>query len=284
MNNRYSIHGVNIAEEVQLALREDVGPGDLTAELIPAPQRANAVILCRENAVLCGRDWADAAFRQVESDIRTTWHAADGDRLGPGMIVCEIRGPARGIVTAERTALNFLQTLSGTATRARRFADAVAGLPVKLLDTRKTLPGLRGAQKYAVRCGGCENHRRGLFDAMLIKENHIAAAGGLTAAVRRARDLQPDKLLEVEVENLEQLREALALRPDRILLDNFDMKELRQAARLADGAVPLEASGGITLDNIRDVAATGVDYISLGSLTKHVQAIDFSLLFTTSQD
>lgn len=280
MNNRYLTDGIlDISEEVRLALREDIGPGDLTAALIPEAQRANAVILCRENAVLCGRDWADAAFRQVDANIHTTWRCGDGDRLHPGTTICEIEGPARGIVTAERTALNFLQTLSGTATRARRFADAVAGLPVKLLDTRKTLPGLRGAQKYAVRCGGCENHRRGLYDAMLIKENHIAAAGGLTAAVRRARDLHPGKLLEVEVENLGQLREALVLRPDRILLDNFDMNDLRQAARIAGGTVPLEASGNITLDNIRDVAVTGVDYISLGSLTKHVEAVDYSLLF-----
>jgi nicotinate-nucleotide pyrophosphorylase (carboxylating) len=280
MNNRYStVHDLDVAGEVRLALREDIGPGDLTAGLIPATLRANAVIVCRESAVLCGRDWVDAAFNQIDAGIRTTWHAEDGDRLRPDTVACRIEGPARGIVTAERTALNFLQTLSGTATRARRFADAVDGLPVQLLDTRKTIPGMRGAQKYAVRCGGCGNHRMGLFDAMLIKENHIAAAGDLGTAVQNARALHPDKALEVEVENLEQLSAALALKPDRILLDNFDMHALRQAARIAGGATPLEASGNITLDNIREVAGTGVDYISLGSLTKHVQAIDFSLLF-----
>jgi nicotinate-nucleotide pyrophosphorylase (carboxylating) len=268
-----------IAAEVQCALQEDIGPGDLTAELIPAALDATAVILCREEAVLCGCAWVDAVFNRVDPAIRPAWQAQDGARLQPGTIVCEIRGPARGIVTAERTALNFLQTLSGTATRARRYADAVSGLPVKLLDTRKTLPGLRAAQKYAVRCGGCENHRQGLFDAMLIKENHIAAAGGLTAAVTRARALHANTPLEVEVENLEQLREAIALKPDRILLDNFNIDGLQRAVRLADGTVALEASGNISLENIRAVAATGVDYISLGNLTKHVQAVDYSLLF-----
>ncbi|HEX5056584.1 MAG TPA: carboxylating nicotinate-nucleotide diphosphorylase [Gammaproteobacteria bacterium] len=268
-----------IAMEVQRALHEDIGTGDLTAELIPGVLNATAKILCREEAVLCGRPWVEAAFGQVDRAIRLAWHAEDGARLHAGMVVCEIHGPARGIVTAERTALNFLQVLSGTATHARRYADAVSGLPVKLLDTRKTLPGLRAAQKYAVRCGGCENHRQGLFDAMLIKENHIAAAGGLTPAVERARALHADKLLEVEVENLEQLREALALKPDRILLDNFNIDDLQQAARIAGRAVPLEASGNITLENIRSVAATGIDYISLGSLTKHVRAVDYSLLF-----
>jgi nicotinate-nucleotide pyrophosphorylase (carboxylating) len=278
MTKRYPLNN-GIAEDVQRALREDIGSGDLTADLIPPANRANAVILCRENAVLCGCAWVDAAFTQVDAGIRIEWHAQDGELLRPDMIVCTLHGPARGIVTAERTALNFLQTLSGTATRARRFADAVTGLPVRLLDTRKTIPGLRVAQKYAVHCGGGENHRQGLFDALLIKENHISAAGGLTAAVQQARALHADKLLEVEVENLEQLREALPLRPDRILLDNFNMHNLQQAVHIAAGAVPLEASGNITLENIRSVAATGVDYISLGSLTKHIQAVDYSLLF-----
>jgi nicotinate-nucleotide pyrophosphorylase (carboxylating) len=279
MTERYPIKEDSIVAEVQRALREDIGSGDLTADLIPLSNRANAVILCRENAVLCGRAWADAAFKQVDAGIRVTWHAEDGDLLHPDMTVCGIHGPARGIVTAERTALNFMQTLSGTATRARRFANAVAGLPVRLLDTRKTIPGLRAAQKYAVHCGGCENHRQGLFDALLIKENHIAAAGGLAVAVQHARALHPGKPLEVEVENLEQLREALPLRPDRILLDNFNLRDVQQAVSIAAGAVPLEASGNITLDNIRMVATTGIDYISVGGLTKHLQAIDYSLLF-----
>jgi nicotinate-nucleotide pyrophosphorylase (carboxylating) len=279
MINRSFTDDARIATDVQHALNEDIGSGDLTAQLIPASLVASASILCRENAVLCGRAWVEAAFRQVDGGIRLTWHAQDGDRMRPEMIVCEINGHARGIVTAERTALNFLQTLSGTATSARRFADAVDGLPVKLLDTRKTVPGLRAAQKYAVRCGGCENHRQGLFDALLIKENHIAAAGGLTAAVQTARALHRNTLLEVEVENLEQLREALPLKPDRILLDNFSLQDLQQAVQLTAGAIPLEASGNITLDNIRAVAATGLNYISLGSLTKHLQAVDYSLLF-----
>jgi nicotinate-nucleotide pyrophosphorylase (carboxylating) len=279
MINRSFIDDARIATDVQHALNEDIGSGDLTAQLIPASLKASASILCRESAVLCGRAWVEAAFRQVDGGIRLSWHAQDGDRLRPEMIVCEINGNARGIVTAERTALNFLQTLSGTATSARRFADAVDGLPVKLLDTRKTVPGLRAAQKYAVRCGGCENHRQGLFDALLIKENHIAAAGGLTAAVQTARALHRNTLLEVEVENLEQLREALPLKPDRILLDNFSPQDLQRAVQLTAGAIPLEASGNITLDNIRAVAATGINYISLGSLTKHLQAVDYSLLF-----
>ncbi len=279
MTKRSRINEAGVTTDVQRALHEDIGTGDLTAGLIPASLNASATILCRENAVLCGRAWVEEAFRQVDNGIRLTWHAQDGDPVKPDTVVCEINGPARGIVTAERTALNFLQTLSGTATCARRFADAVAGLPVTLLDTRKTVPGLRAAQKYAVRCGGGQNHRQGLFDAMLIKENHIAAAGSLTSAVQAARALHGDTMLEVEVENLEQLQEALMLKPDRILLDNFNAQDLQQAVQLASGAVPLEASGNITLDNIRAIAATGVNYISLGSLTKHVRAVDFSLLF-----
>ncbi len=279
MIERYLPNETAIAADVQRALQEDIGSGDLTAELIPAAQQAEAMILCREDAVLCGSAWVDAAFRQVDNRIRLNWHLQDGDLLQPDVTVCSIRGPARGMVSAERTALNFLQTLSATATRARRYADAVAGLPVTLLDTRKTIPGLRAAQKYAIRCGGCDNHRLGLFDALLIKENHITAAGGVTTAVRRARELHPDKALTVEVENLEQLQEVLPLRPDRILLDNFKLENLQQAVKITAGAVALEASGNITLENIRGIAATGVDYISIGSLTKHVQAIDYSLLF-----
>jgi nicotinate-nucleotide pyrophosphorylase (carboxylating) len=279
MINRYPPDKVVIVADVQRALQEDIGSGDLTAELIPATQQAEAVILCRESAVLCGCAWVDAAFRQVDDKIRVNWQLQDGDLLQANVTVCTIRGPARGMVSAERTALNFLQSLSATATRARRYADAVAGLPVRLLDTRKTIPGLRAAQKYAVQCGGCDNHRQGLFDALLIKENHIAAAGGLTAAVQHARKLHPDKALTVEVENLKQLQEALPLQPDRILLDNFKVEDLRRAVEITAGAIPLEASGSITLDNIRSIAATGVNYISIGSLTKHQQAIDYSLLF-----
>jgi nicotinate-nucleotide pyrophosphorylase (carboxylating) len=279
MTDRYLPDESSIVADVQRALHEDIGSGDLTADLIPATQQAEAVILCRESAVLCGRAWVEAAFRQVDDRIRLDWQLYDGDRVEPGMIVCEISGPARGMVSAERTALNFLQTLSATATHARRFADAAAGLPVKLLDTRKTIPGLRSAQKYAIRCGGCDNHRQGLYDALLIKENHIAAAGGVTAAVQRARALHPGKTLTVEVETLQQLQEALPLRPDRILLDNFNPDNLQRAVQITAGAIPLEASGNITLENIRGIAATGVNYISIGRLTKHLQAVDYSLLF-----
>jgi nicotinate-nucleotide pyrophosphorylase (carboxylating) len=282
MINRYPPDKAAIAADVQRALQEDIGTGDLTAGLIPAAKQAEAVILCRESAIVCGGAWVDAAFRQVDDRIEVSWQPQDGDRVQPNAEVCTIRGPARGMVTAERTALNFLQTLSATATRARRYADAVAGLPVRLLDTRKTIPGLRAAQKYAIRCGGCDNHRQGLFDELLIKENHIAAAGSLTAAVQAARKLHPHKPLTVEVENLDQLRQALPLRPDRILLDNFKVEDLQQAVKIAAGGVPLEASGNITLDNIRGIAATGVNFISIGSLTKHVQAIDYSLLFKTA--
>jgi nicotinate-nucleotide pyrophosphorylase (carboxylating) len=279
MINRYPPDKAAIAADVQRALQEDIGSGDLTAELIPETQQAEALILCRESAVLCGRAWVDAAFRQVDDRIRLSWHLQDGDTVQPNVTVCTIRGPARGMVSAERTALNFLQTLSATATRARRYADAVSGLTVRLLDTRKTIPGLRTAQKYAVQCGGCDNHRQGLFDEMLIKENHIAAAGGLTTAVQQARKLHPDKTLTVEVENLKQLQEALPLGPDRILLDNFKLEDLQRAVQITAGAIPLEASGSITLDNIRNIAATGVNFISIGSLTKHLQAVDYSLLF-----
>jgi nicotinate-nucleotide pyrophosphorylase (carboxylating) len=274
----------SVAEDVQRALAEDIGSGDLTAALIPESQYAGAMIICREHAVLCGRSWADSCFKQLDASIELSWNAEDGDALHPDMVVCEIEGPARGIITAERTALNFLQTLSGTATAARRYADAVAGSAVVLLDTRKTLPGLRAAQKYAVRCGGCSNHRQGLYDAMLIKENHIASAGSPVAAITAARKLHPDKSLEIEVETLNQLQQILLLWPDRILLDNFNEADLRTAVQMTAGNIPLEASGNITLDNIRSVVATGVDFISLGSLTKHMQAIDFSLLFIASYD
>lgn len=269
----------DIHADVRRALAEDVGGGDLTAALIPAAAQAEATVICREEAVLCGTAWFDEVFRQVAPSIKIEWHAHDGDSVSPNQRMCDMHGPARALLTGERTALNFLQTLSGTATRARRYVDAVSGTQARVLDTRKTLPGLRTAQKYAVRCGGGHNHRMGLYDALLIKENHIAAAGSIAQAVSTARRLSPDQPLEVEVENLDELRQALAAGVTRILLDNFPLQELIRAVQLTAGRASLEASGGINLINIRAVAETGVDYISVGAITKDVQAIDLSLRF-----
>lgn len=263
------------------ALDEDVGAGDVTAQLIPPERQALATVISRETAVICGRPWFDETFQQVDSNIRIDWRVAEGTVVAPNTALCALQGPARGLLTGERTALNFLQTLSGTATLSRRYADAVAGLPVKILDTRKTLPGLRTAQKYAVRCGGCHNHRRGLYDAILIKENHIIAAGSIAAAVAAARRLSPELTIEVEVETLSQVREALEANADILLLDNFDLEQMRAAARSVAGRAKLEVSGGVSLDNLRDIAATGVDFISVGALTKHVTAVDLSMRFGT---
>lgn len=269
----------SISEAVRLALAEDIGAGDVSAALIPGERRVRASIICRSATVLCGSAWAGEVFRQVDERIRIDWQAGDGDALTAGTTICRLEGPARGILTAERTALNFLQTLSGTATRARRYAEAVKDTGARLLDTRKTLPGWRLAQKYAVRSGGCENHRLGLFDAFLIKENHIRAAGGIAAAITLARNNRPDLPVEVEVQTLDELQAALAEKPERILLDNFDLSTLERAVKLTAGRIPLEASGGITLDTIRAVAETGVNFISLGVLTKDVKSADLSLLF-----
>ncbi len=271
-----------LRRQVRNALEEDIGNGDLTASLIDAGEAARAEIICREPAVLCGQAWVDEAFRQFDDTVEITWHAADGESLHPSQLLCSLGGPARSLLTVERTALNFLQTLSGTATQTRRYVEAVAGTGVKILDTRKTLPGLRLAQKYAVRCGGGHNHRIGLFDAILIKENHILAAGSVSEAVRQARKLSHEVLLEVEVETLHELREALAAGVDRILLDNMDTPTLREAVSIANGRTELEASGGITLENVRNVAETGVDYISVGELTKNLQAVDLSMRFVAA--
>lgn len=268
-----------ILAAVRAALAEDVGVGDATARLVP-DRPARARLICREAAVLCGRPWFDAVYRALDAGVHVRWHAGDGEALTPGQTVCEIEGSAPAILTGERTALNFLQTLSGTATLTRRYVDAVAGSRARIFDTRKTLPGLRVAQKYAVRCGGGGNQRMGLFDAMLIKENHIVAAGSLTAAVLAARRWHPELPLQVEVETREQLDEALGLDVRSVLLDNFDVAQLIQAVAVRDqrgAATELEASGGIALDTVAAIAATGVDRISVGSLTKHVQAVDFSL-------
>lgn len=268
-----------IARQVRTALEEDLGTGDLTAQLIPAETLAEASLITREEAVICGRPWFDEVFAQLDSGVVVAWELAEGDRVTPGQVLCRLSGRARAILSGERTALNYLQTLSGTASLARRYAEAVAGTGARVLDTRKTLPGLRLPQKYAVRCGGGHNHRIGLFDAILIKENHIAAAGSITAALEAARSAAPGVDIEVEVENLEELREALAGGAKHILLDNFTLDGLREAVGLSAGAARLEASGGVNLSNIREIALTGVNDISVGGLTKDVRAIDLSMRF-----
>jgi nicotinate-nucleotide pyrophosphorylase (carboxylating) len=274
---------LGIATDVSRALAEDLGDGDLTAQLIGSGARSIAQVVVRESAVLCGRAWFDETFRQIDPRVSVAWRAEDGARIAADSLVCELEGPARSIVTGERTALNFLQTLSGTATATRAFRDLVAGTQTRILDTRKTLPGLRLAQKYAVRCGGGENHRIGLFDAVLIKENHIAAVGSLGAAVALARQRSPRVMIEVEVETLAQLREALGTDADRIMLDDFGLETMREAVALRDAQSgkrhELEASGSMNAETLRAVAETGVDFISVGALTKHVRAIDFSMRF-----
>jgi nicotinate-nucleotide pyrophosphorylase (carboxylating) len=270
----------DLADQVRAALREDVGSGDVTARLVPVGQRARGRVVTRENAVLCGQGWVDETFRQLDAAIRLDWLVQDGERISAGQKVFEIDGPARPILTGERTALNFLQLLSATATESRRYADAVAGTGCTILDTRKTLPGLRTAQKYAVRCGGAENHRIGLYDMVLIKENHIATAGSIAAAIATARQTAPGLKVEVEVESLAELEHALAAHPDIIMLDDFTHADMRAAVALnreRGRPVKLEASGSVTLATVRAVAETGVDYISVGSLTKHVRAIDLSM-------
>ncbi|GAA0721980.1 carboxylating nicotinate-nucleotide diphosphorylase [Dokdonella soli] len=266
-----------IERDVRRALEEDIGSGDVTADLLPTGASARARVITRDAAVLCGRAWFDECFRQLDAATRVTWHAADGDRVAAGAVLCHIEGTARALVSAERTALNFLQTLSGTATATATYVEAARGTRTTILDTRKTLPGLRLAQKYAVRIGGGQNHRIGLYDAVLIKENHIAAAGSIAAAIQRARALHPGLLVETEVEDFTELREALAAGADRIMLDEFELHELAQAVAETAGRVPLEVSGSVALDRVRAIAETGVDYVSIGALTKHVRAIDLSM-------
>jgi nicotinate-nucleotide pyrophosphorylase (carboxylating) len=268
-----------IRSDVRRALAEDVGPGDASASLIAADRSAQARIICRENGVLAGRAWADEAFAACDPAIELSWAAQDGDDLEAGQALVTLSGPARGILTGERTALNFLQLLSAVATRTQAFVSAVAGTGARILDTRKTLPGLRLAQKYAVRCGGGSNHRIGLFDLIMLKENHIAAAGGIAGAVATARDRHPELAVEVEVENLDEYQQALEAGADRILLDNFPLAHLRQAVVSKTGSAVLEASGGITLETVAKVAATGVDDISIGELTKRITPLDLSLRF-----
>jgi nicotinate-nucleotide pyrophosphorylase (carboxylating) len=268
-----------VRADAERALAEDLGEAslDATGTLLPADRGASADLICREPAVLAGRDWFEACFRLLDPDVAFEWHAADGDRVAAGTLVCTVSGTARALVAGERSALNFLQTLSGTATVTAAYVEALQGTGVRLLDTRKTLPGLRHAQKYAVRCGGGHNHRMGLHDAILIKENHIAAAGGIGPAVARARALHPSLPLEVEVETLTELDEALAAGVGRIMLDEFDLEGMRAAVARTAGRAELEVSGGLALDQLRAIAATGVDFVSVGALTKHVRAVDFSL-------
>jgi nicotinate-nucleotide pyrophosphorylase (carboxylating) len=270
----------DLAQQVQAAIREDVGSGDVTAQLISISQRARGRVVTRENAVVCGVAWVDETYRQLDPAVKLNWLVKDGDPATPGQTLFEIEGPARPILTGERTALNFLQLLSGTATEARRFVDAIAGTNASILDTRKTLPGLRTAQKYAVRCGGAENHRQGLFDMVLIKENHIATAGSIGAAIAAARRSAPGVRVEVEVESMDELDQALAAKPDVILVDEFTHADMRKAVSLnreRGRVAKLEASGSVSLATVREIAETGVDYISVGSLTKHVRAIDLSM-------
>jgi nicotinate-nucleotide pyrophosphorylase (carboxylating) len=268
-----------VAADVSRALAEDLGDGDRTAALIPADRRFTTRVICRESAILCGRPWFAETFRQLDPPVRLDWRAEDGDAVQPNQEICRLEGAARAILSGERTALNFLQTLSGTASRTGEFVDAVAGTGAVILDTRKTLPGLRLAQKYAVRCGGGSNHRIGLFDAILIKENHIAAAGSIPAAVTTAQRQSPGLLLEVEVETLEQLEEACLSGANRVLLDNFSLRLLESAVAGFGGRIELEASGGIDLESVRAIAEAGVDFISVGGITKNVRAVDFSMRY-----
>ncbi len=273
----------DLRETVAAALKEDVGNGDLTAKLIPAGRTGRANVITRETAVVAGRPYVDEVFRQVDPAVVVDWCVADGDTVEPNQVLYRLSGPARSLLTGERTALNFLQVLSATATVTRRYADVLRGLPCRVLDTRKTLPCLRTAQKYAVRCGGGVNHRVGLYDGILVKENHILAAGSIGAAVLAAQASPSQVMIEVEVETLDELRQALNAGADMALLDEFSLADLRAAVELnrshANGPIKLEASGSVTLDNLRAIGETGVDFISIGSLTKHVRAVDLSMRF-----
>jgi nicotinate-nucleotide pyrophosphorylase (carboxylating) len=271
-----------IEHDVASALAEDVGSGDASALLLPQGRAARAMVVCRQEAVLCGQPWFEACFRKLDPAVRITWTAREGEKVGKGARVCEVGGQARALLTAERSGLNFLQVLSAVATATRRLVDAAAGTRAKIVDTRKTLPGLRVAQKYAVRTGGGANHRMGLYDAMLIKENHIAAAGGIVPALAAAKkNAAPGVWMQIEVESLDQLKEALAAGATMILLDNMSLDQMREAVKIAGDRAELEASGGITVENVRAIAETGVHRISSGSLTKDVKAVDFSMRFET---
>lgn len=270
-----------ICKDVARAIREDLGSGDITAALIAEDKMMSAIIISREDATLCGTAWAEEVFNQIDDRVQLNWLVKDGNAISADQTLCELSGPARGMLTGERNALNFLQTLSGTATQTKHYVDAVEGTGVKILDTRKTLPGMRLAQKYAVSCGGGVNHRMGLYDAYLIKENHIAACGSITAAVEQALSTEMHKKIEVEVEDLQQLLQAIDAGAGFILLDNFNVQTLTQAVELTRGRAKLEASGDVNLETIRAIAKTGVDHISVGNMTKNIQAIDLSMLFAS---
>jgi nicotinate-nucleotide pyrophosphorylase (carboxylating) len=273
----------DLDEQVARALAEDVGGGDLTAALVPADRSGRATVITRESAVICGQPWVDAVFRQLDPSVRVEWEVAEGASVAADQLLCRLAGPARSLLTGERTALNFLQTLSGTATTTRRYVELLAGLPCRILDTRKTIPGLRRAQKYAVRCAGGSNHRMGLYDGILVKENHIMAAGSIAAAVDAARAAGSKIPVEVEVETLDELRQALAAGADMALLDEFSLEDMRSAVAMnrshPRGPMKLEASGSVTFETLRAIAETGVDFVSVGSLTKHLRAIDLSMRF-----
>ncbi len=268
-----------IEENVHTALKEDIGDGDITAALIPAENISLATVITRETCTFCGMDWFEETFQQLSKEILIDWQVEDGDKIEAGQIICTISGPSRPILSGERTAINFIQTLSATATRATQYASALSTTNTAVLDTRKTIPGLRMAQKYAVSCGGGRNHRIGLYDAFLIKENHIHACGGIQQAVDEARFYNPELAVEVEVENLLELETAISAKADRVLLDNFDIDTLKKAVELCEGKISTEASGNVTLENIKAIADSGVEYISTGALTKDITAIDFSMRF-----
>jgi nicotinate-nucleotide pyrophosphorylase (carboxylating) len=277
----------DLQQQVATALAEDIGSGDITARLVPDTQLVTGGVITRETAVFCGQPWVTETFRQLDPGVRVTWHVTDGERICAEQKLFEVAGLARPILTGERTALNFAQLLSATATAARRFSDAIAGTECAILDTRKTIPGLRSAQKYAVLCGGGQNHRLGLFDQVLIKENHIAAAGSLTAAVAAGRRAAASRKVEVEVESLAEFEEALRARPDIIMLDEFNLADMRTAVeinRSKGRPVKLEASGSVSLETVRTIAATGVDYISVGSITKHIRAVDLSMRLSFARE
>ena len=274
-----TISEYTISSQVKLALEEDIGQHDITADLIQPTTIASAIIISREAATLCGQAWLNEVFKQIDPNIKVIWHFNDGDILSSDNILCELSGPARSLLMGERTAMNYIQTLSATATISQDYAKKVEGFNVQILDTRKTIPGLRLAQKYAVRCGGCYNHRIGLYDGILIKENHINASGSINAAITLARSIHPATLIEVEVENLQEFSEALMGQADIIMLDNFDEKALKQAVSLNQGQAILEASGNVNLNSIRTIAESGVDRISVGALTKDIKAIDLSMRF-----
>lgn len=279
MINLQLLNAAEIEASVRVALDEDIGSGDLTANLV-SNERVRAKLICREQAILSGRPWFDACFKMIDDAVSIDWLIDEGAEMNSNDVVCQIQGSARSILSVERTAINYLQTLSGVATTTRRYVDAVAGTGCKILDTRKTVPGMRKAEKYAVSCGGGHNHRIGLYDAVLIKENHIHAAGSICQALKLARQgIASTVLVEIEVENMAQLQQAIECGASRVLLDNFPLADLQQAVKMAGACVETEASGNVTLDNVNNVADSRVNYISIGALTKNIQAVDFSLLF-----